>query len=385
MVDFNKKIDRRGTYCTQWDYIEDRFSEKDLLPFTISDMDLESPKEIIEVLKKRVEHGVFGYSRWNHSDYKDAIKMWYKKRFGAEIDSEWIVYSPSVMYSVAKFINLFSEEEDGVLIFTPAYDAFYKTISANNRKVIESSLVLKEDKYLIDFDDFELKCKEAKVFLLCNPHNPTGRVWTYEELKKILKICNDNKVKIISDDIHMDITYERKTTPIFKLEGSLENIICSSPSKTFNIPALTGSYVIIPDKNLRNEFIKIIKDKEAVSSPSIFAVIATIVAYNKCEYWVDELVNHTKENINLVKNILEQDLKSLKLIEPDGCYFAWINFKDLNLSSKEFQVLLIQKGKVAIMPGNTYGKVGEYFIRLNVGCSREKVFKGLERIKAALE
>lgn len=384
MVDFNKKIDRRNTFCTQWDYIEDRFGRGDLLPFTISDMDLESPKEIIDALINRVNHKVFGYSRWNHKEYKSSIVNWYKKRFDTCIKEEWIVYSPSVMYSVSKFINMWSNEGDGILINTPAYDAFYKIIESNRRKIIKSSLIKVDNEYKVDIEDFREKCKKAKIFLLCNPHNPTGRVWREEEIREMLEICEEEGVKVISDDIHMDITYKRRTTPIFKVKVSNDYVICSSPSKTFNIPALTGSYIIIPSEEERNEFLNITKNKEAVSSPSILAVIGTMVAYNECEYWVDELVKHTDRNLDYVLDFIKEENCGLELHKPDGCYFAWIDFEKTGLSSDEFRERLIEIGKVAIMPGITYGEEGEFYIRLNVGCSKEKVEEGLKRIKVSI-
>ena len=207
---FDEVKDRRGTYCTQWDYVKDRFGKDDLLPFTISDMDLESPKEIVDALIKRINHRIFGYSRWNHDDFKNSIEGWYNRRFNFQIDKEWIVYSPSVIYAVSKFIEMKSEKGDGVLINTPGYDGFFKVIEDNDRKLLTSSLKKVKNSYEIDFDDFELKCREAKIFLLCSPHNPTGKVWTEEELKRMIEICKKYNVFIISDEIHMDIIYNGK-------------------------------------------------------------------------------------------------------------------------------------------------------------------------------
>ena len=386
-MNFDEIRDRRGTYCTQWDYVKDRFGKEGLLPFTISDMDLESPEEIAEALVKRINHKIFGYSRWNHDDFKNSIESWYKKRFSCEINKDWIVYSPSVIYAASKFIEMKSEKGDGVLINTPGYDGFFKMILGNERRIISSPLKNINGKYEIDFEDFEKKCREAKIFLLCSPHNPVGKVWTEKELAKIIEICKKNNVFIISDEIHMDIVYNKKHIPIVSLgKDYLENIVlCTSASKTFNIPAFTGSYLFIPSEKNREDFLKILKERDALSSPSILAVIATITAYNKCGYWVDELVKYTENNIRFVKEYLEKNIPELFCEIPDGSYFAWIDFSKLGISSEEFQKYLIDIGEVAVMPGLTYGEEGRYFLRLNVACSIKKVEDGLKRIKKTVD
>ena len=385
-MNFDEIKDRRGTYCTQWDYVKDRFGKEGLLPFTISDMDLESPEEIAEALVKRINHKIFGYSRWNHDDFKNSIENWYKKRFSCEINKDWIVYSPSVIYAVSKFVEMKSEKGDGVLINTPGYDGFFKMILGNERKIISSPLKNINGKYEIDFEDFEKKCREAKIFLLCSPHNPVGKVWTEKELAKIIEICKKNNVFIISDEIHMDIVYNKKHIPIVSLgKDYLENIVlCTSASKTFNIPAFTGSYLFIPSEKNREDFLKILKERDALSSPSILAVIATMTAYNECEYWVDELIKYTENNIKFVKEYLEKNIPELFCEIPDGSYFAWIDFSKLGISSEEFQKYLIDIGEVAVMPGLTYGEEGRYFLRLNVACSIKKVKDGLKRIKKSV-
>ena len=385
-MNFNTVIDRRGTYCTQWDYVKDRFGKDGLLPFTISDMDFQAPDEIVDALIKRVNHRVFGYSRWNNEDFKNSIEFWYNSRFDFQIDKEWILYAPSVIYSVAKFIEMKSEKGDGVLILTPAYDGFFKVIADNDRKIIASSLVKNGKNYEVDFEDFEEKCKVSKIFLMCSPHNPVGKVWSVEEIEKIISICKKYNVFIISDEIHMDIVYRGKHTPILKIAGDyIDNMaICTAASKTFNIPSLGGAYILCTTSKDRDEYLRVLKNKEALSSPSILGVIATITAYNSCGYWVDELLKYTKENIEFVKKYLEEQIPELNCEIPDGCYFAWVDFSGLNISSEEFQKALIDIGKVAIMPGLTYGEEGEKYLRFNVGCPRKKVEDGLSRIKLAV-
>ena len=387
MINFDKKVDRLGTYCTQWDYVEDRFGKKDLLPFTISDMDLEFPFEITEVLQERLNHRVLGYSRWKHDDFRNSVTNWYIRRFNCSVDSNWIYYSPSVMYSISKLIEMLSNEGDGILINTPAYNAFYDVITNNNRNIIKSHLVNRNGFYSIDFNDFEKKCKKSKIFILCNPHNPTGRVWSELELVKMIGICKNNDVKIISDDIHMDIVYDNRMTPILNVaKDYLDSVfICTSASKSFNIPALTGSYVIIPNEGIRNKFENITRYRDFVNSPAILAILATMVCYDDCEYWLDELLKYLKENLKYTIDYIKDNLEPLKLVMPEGCYFAWIDFSELKISGEKFQKLLMDIGEVAIMSGSVYGEEGEFYLRLNVACSREKLEDGLNRVKKTMD
>jgi len=376
-MNFDKIINRCGTYCTQWDYIKDRFGQDNLLPFTISDMDFQSPTIISETLKKRLEHGVFGYSRWNHNDFKGAITSWFEKRFNSIFNNEWVVYCPSVIYTISYFIRQYSKENDGILIQIPSYDGFFKVINTNKRKIIENKLIIQDGHYKIDFQDFEEKCKLAKIFILCSPHNPTGRVWTKEELSKIITICQKYNIIILSDEIHMDIDYKRQHIPILSL--SQNNIVLiSSATKSFNIPSIANAYAIIPENNKRKDYLYNLKEVNSLSSPNILGIIATMTAYQYGEEWLSLLLEYLYNNLQFTKKYLEENISSLTMSLPDGCYFAWINFQQLNISSTEFQERLKKIGKVAIMPGNTYGD--EFFLRLNIACPHSKLERGLEGI-----
>lgn len=381
-MNFNKVIDRRGTYSTQWDYIEDRFGEgtKDLTPFSISDMDLKSPKEIIKSLEEVLSHGIFGYSRWNHSDYKGAIKNWYLKRYKTAIEEDWIVYSPAVIYSISILLEELLIDDEKILTHTPRYDGFTKIL--NNYNVIDIELIeVFKGEYRTNFKKIEDEFKNGiKVFLLCNPENPVGKVWDREELSELVELCKKYNVYLISDDIHMDIA-RKDVTPVVKLREE-KTIIVSSASKSFNTPALGGSYVIIPDKDLREKFLYLVKEKYALGSPMIMGMLSTMVAYNECEYWLDDLNEYLTNNCEYVVKELD-GYKGLRAYVPNGTYLMWIDFKETKINSKEFQRRLIEVGKVAIMSGETYGD--PYKIRLNVGCSLEKVKIAVNGIKAALD
>ncbi|WP_342504737.1 MalY/PatB family protein [Sporosarcina sp. FSL K6-2383] len=389
MKSFDEVIDRQGTFCTQWDYIEDRFGEKGLLPFSISDMDFRSPEAILVALEARLRHGVFGYTRWNHDDYKKSIRSWYQRRFSSTIQEEWIIYSPSVIYSISKMIGLLTDEMDHIVIQTPAYDAFYKTIQDNNRIISRNELIYQDGQYSIDFIDLadKLSHSKAKVLLLCSPHNPSGRVWTRAELEKIVQLCNQYNVYIISDEIHMDIIHGGNShIPITDAAIDVSKVcICTSASKTFNIPGLGGSYLLTPDEQIRKEFLLALKNKDGLSSASVLGLTATMTAYNDCEDWVDELVSYLHVNLQTIQDFLVEHLPTLHLTIPDSTYLAWIDVSQLPYSSEQLQAALVHHGKVAIMSGDTYGDEGKHFIRMNVGCPRSKVVEGLQRLKKAIE
>ena len=385
-MNFDNIVNRKGTYCTQWDYIKDRFGSNDLLPFTISDMDLESPIEIVESIIQRANHKIFGYSRWNNDDFKNAIEYWYKKRFNFNIDKDTICYSPSVIYAVSTFIKMKSKEEDNIIVFTPVYDGFFKTIKANNRNILELPLLKNtQGKYDLDFELFEEYCKKSSILLFCSPHNPIGKIWSVEELSKIIEICKKYDVFIISDEIHMDIAYT-KHTPILKINTDYKKLVLiTSASKTFNIPALIGAYLLIPNEKDMEEFLYILKDKDALSSASIFGVIATINAYNKCEYWLDELLEYTKKNIKYIITYLNKNIPELKCVMPESSYFACVDYSSLNIEDDLFQKYLIEVGKVAIMDGITYGEAGRYHLRINTACSIKKIEDCMQRISKTVD
>lgn len=382
MSRFDEWIDRRQTYCTQWDYVKDRFHVDGLLPFTISDMDLACPDEVQEALRKRITHPIYGYSRWKNDDYLQAICGWYKRRFDCEIDQKWICYSPSVMYAVAKMICFLSKKGEGVVIFTPAYDAFYHVIEHNERTLLACAFQQDQMDYEIDFEKLEECLKQAKILLLCNPHNPIGKVFSEAELKKIITLCEHYDVAIISDDIHMDITYGNKLTPILSLPCKVPCVICSSPSKTFNIPSLGGSYILIPDQRLWKRFETMTRYTEFVNSPAILGVIATVAAY-QCDDWVEELNGYLLENLRYVDAYLKKHMPLLTMTLPMGCYFAWIHTDRLGVSDERLQEALVQEGKVAVMSGQVYGAV--HRLRLNVGCPRRKIEEGLRRMQIAYD
>lgn len=383
---FDEPINRKGTQCTQWDYVEDRFGEKNLLPFTISDTDFKVPATVEAALIKRMQHPVFGYTRWNHNEFKQAVCKWYSERFNSMIKSDWLVYSPSVMYSVKQLVTLLSEPGDGIIVQTPAYDAFYKMIKENKRKIVPNALIYDAKSYRIDFEELTrlMAQPENKVLLLCSPHNPTGRVWQKDELQRIIELAKTHDVFIISDEIHMDIVRKgQRHQPIIDLLQ--ENVaLVTSGSKTFNFPGLIYSYGIIPDPKLRERFLTQLKEADGLSSTSIFGMTATIAAYDNESKWVDQLNDYLDGNIAYVIAYLQEHHPELVVTKSEATYLMWIDCTALGLTMVQLQQRMIRKGKVAIMSGEIYGKEGRNFLRLNIGCSREKLIDGLKRFTLSL-
>ena len=386
MFDFSTPVNRYGTYCTQWDYVADRFGSDDLLPFTISDMDFAVAPCIQYALATRLAHGVFGYSRWNHNDFKSAITGWFSRRYHTEINPDHIVYGPSVIYIISQLVQQWTAQGDGVLVHTPAYDAFANMLNANQRQLLTSPL-LKTDNggYEIDWPQFEAQAArvECKVLLLCSPQNPTGRVWTRDELSRMAQICQQHQVKVISDDIHMDMAFnEYIPWPAVAIDNHWA--LVSSGSKSFNIPALTGAYAFIADPTVCERYLIQLKAAHGLSSPSILGVIGHIAAYNEGEEWLESLKEYLQANLQYVAQQLEYAFPELNYRVPQGTYLAWIDLRPLNIDMDALQQLLINEYHIAIMRGDTYGVEGVGYVRLNVGCPRSKVEIGVQALVAAL-
>lgn len=383
---FDQIIERKGTFCTQWDFVQDRFGVSELLPFTISDTDFAVPDEVTNVLKERLEHPIFGYTRWNHDAFKNSVIYWYEHRLKTQIAENWIQYSPSVIYSISVLFQLMSSENGGVVLQTPAYDAFFKVIKENKRKVVESPLYYNEGRYDIDFTDLEEKLAQPQneMFLLCSPHNPTGRVWTKKELELIVELCQRYNVFLIVDEIHMDVL--RKGVihhPILSI--TQKNVAsASSGTKTFNFPGLIFSYILLPEENLREKFQKVLKGRDGLSSASNMGMLATMIAYQKCEVWVDELNVYIDQNISYVTRFLQNEFPQIKVVDSEATYLMWLDVDALGFSMEQLQNALIHVGKVAIMDGKVYGGNGNRFLRLNVGCPRSKVVEGIKRLKQGI-
>lgn len=383
--DFDIVYDRLNTYCTQWDYIEDRFNKKDLIPFSISDTDFRVPEVVYNKLQEGLAHQIYGYSRWNHNDFKGSITNYYKRRFSCDLKEEYVVYSPSVMYSVSLLIRLLSNKNENIATFNPMYDAFINVIEQNERNIMKIELHNVNGEFKIDFEEFESKIKNSKVLLLCSPHNPTGRVWSKNELDLILALCKKYNVKIISDEIHSDVVlYGNKHIPMLAYKENYNDIyLVSSGSKTFNYPSLICSYAILPNDEIRDKFIHQTRTKDFLNSVSILGMYGTMVSYNECDYYIDQLVEYIEGNMDYLESFIEDNFENIKFKKPDGTYLAWIDCRELPYTADEIQEVLINIGGVGIMKGEVYGS--EKYLRINCGCPLSKLKNGMERFKKSME
>ena len=383
--DFDAVINRYGSYSTQWDYIADRFGTNDVVPFSISDADFEVPSPIVTALQQRLSHPVFGYTRWNHSDFKQPIVQWFSRRTGAVVDPDWIVYSPSVIYSVATLIRMMSNPGDAVVTFTPMYDGFYGAIKANGRDILPVYLHAPHEGALLNLNELRVSCEkpQAKVLLLTNPHNPTGKVFSRQELADIVDIAQQTNTFIISDDIHRDIILgDVPYTPLTEITTTGVALVCSS-SKTFNTAGLIGSYAFIPESKTREEFLVELKQRNALSSVSIMGMHAQIAAYTSCDYYADGLVAHTRSNMQLIKDFLSSTIPQIKFEIPQGTYLAWMDISGLHVSSSQLQQACVNHGHVGIMSGATYGD--DRFMRMCVACPQSKLEQGLEGLSKGVQ
>ncbi|MDY9367292.1 bifunctional maltose regulon transcriptional repressor/cystathionine beta-lyase MalY [Escherichia coli] len=379
MFDFSKVVDRHGTWCTQWDYVADRFGTADLLPFTISDMDFATAPCIIEALNQRLMHGVFGYSRWKNDEFLAAIAHWFSTQHYTAIDPQSVVYGPSVIYMVSELIRQWSETGEGVVIHTPAYDAFYKAIEGNQRTVMPVALEKQADGWFCDMGKLEavLAKPECKIMLLCSPQNPTGKVWTCDELEIMADLCERHGVRVISDEIHMDMVWGEQPHIPWRNVARGDWALLTSGSKSFNIPALTGAYGIIENSSSRDAYLSALKGRDGLSSPSVLALTAHIAAYQKGAPWLDALRVYLKDNLTYIADKMNAAFPELNWQIPQSTYLAWLDLRPLNIDDNALQKALIEQEKVAIMPGYTYGEEGRGFVRLNAGCPRSKLEKGV--------
>lgn len=383
MSDFDNVVNRYGTYSTQWDYVKDRFGEDDLLPFTISDMDFKAPQGVNDMLVEVARRGIFGYTRWNNPEFKGSIVNWYSKRYETKIDSDWIVYSPSVIFSLAKLIEQFSDKKDKVLTLSPCYDAFINTVTANDRQLIQFNI---DDG--LDYSKLEdvFKIEHPKIFLLCNPHNPLGIAWTSLQLEKFVELCNAYHVSLISDEIHLDmlrIGVQPNSIAEYFKRLTVPTAVLSSASKSFNIPALGCSYALIPDEKDRLDFLFALKQKNALSSVPYLGMLATIECYNNQEKWLDDLRIYIDSNFDYMKGILHDEL-NIDYEIPDATYLGWIDISSLNIDMELLQNELVKNEKVAIMDGRVYGNGGSNHLRMNLGAPQSKIKDGLNRLVKAV-
>ena len=385
--DFDTVIDRNHTNCLKYDFKTERGMEEDVLPLWVADMDFQTLPEIRSRLQEVVSHGIFGYSD-GKEDYFAAVQGWYVRHFGWEIKKEWLIKTPGVVYAIATAVAAYTNEGDAVLIQQPVYYPFGQMIRENKRKLVNNPLQQRNGHYEIDFEDFEQKIVEhhIKLFLLCSPHNPVGRVFEEWELKKLGDICIRHQVIVLSDEIHSDFTYPGHTHHVFASLGeAYENqcVICTAPSKTFNLAGLQISNILIPNEKLRHAFESAVT-RTGYSQVGIMGLVATQAAYEHGDEWVTELKAYLYENLKFVREYLKENIPQIRLIEPEGTYLLWLDFRGLGLAEKELEELVVKKAKLWLDRGTVFGPEGRGFERINIACPRSTLKQALDQLKNAI-
>ena len=377
VYDFTTVIDRKNTNSLKWDLFEDD------LPMWVADMDFKVAPAIEEAILKRAKHPIYGYTIVPDELFEAYIN-WWNKRYDFKMSREDMAYSIGVMPSISSMIRCLTDEDDEILIQSPVYHVFYYVIEDNNRKVSENELIYENDKYRIDFDDLDEKLSKVKLMILCNPHNPVGKIWSKDDLARIGELCKKHDVILISDEIHCDLTDPGVNYNPFETSFDYENTItCLSPSKSFNIAGFQSSLVHTKNKDLL-EKIKIQMHIDNSDSCNVFATAAVIAAYKDCEDWLEELKEVLYENKMTVKKFLESELPIIKLVESDATYLLWLDCSSLNVSSKMLSEFLRQNQGLFLSAGIDFGQSGDNFLRMNIACPQELLIEGLYKLKGGI-
>lgn len=387
--DFDEQIDRRNTNSAKFDEMDALFGS-DVMHLGVADMDYRSPKPIIEAMQNIVEKGVFGYTIWPEN-YEELVSQWMKRRYEQETKTEWVVFSPRINMALNMAVETFTNEGDGIVLHTPAYTALQNAVEKYHRVMIESPLVLENGRYKMDFQQLRRNLDEkkaqgvcAKIMLLCNPHNPTGRVWEIEELQGVVDICKEYDLLLISDEIHEDFVKKgHKFVSCLHFQEDLQGrmIVCNSITKTFNVPGVILSNLLIPDQGIR-ERMKETMDRWGLHNPNIFAAGIMEAAYTQCDEWIEQVNAYLDENYEFLKKYLEKNMPELEVIPSEGTYMAWVQTEKLQISPEELEKFFIEDAKVSVYMGRRYGKHTDSFIRINIATSRSYLQEALERIRA---
>lgn len=385
--DFDRIVDRKNTSCIKYDFALERMGRDDLIPLWVADMDFALPEEITEELVKRARHGIFGYTD-PKEDYKNALNHWFSTRHGFTIEDEWNTVTAGVVFAIATAVRALTKEGDAILIQQPVYYPFLETIKLNNRKPVNNALVYSDGRYSIDLQDFEDKIvsENVKLFILCSPHNPVGRVWTAEELNAMAEICYRHNVYVFSDEIHFDFIYKgHKHISYMNLDEKYRDklILGTSLGKTFNIPGLSVANTIIPNEEVREAFRNEL-NAIGYAQCNVMGLTATIAAYEKGAEWLDELLEYLEGNVSFVRDYLKEKLPMIKLVEPEGTYLIWLDFSQVTQDRKELEHIIVDKARLWLDPGIVFGEDGALFERVNIACPRQILKDAMDRLYAAI-
>ncbi|MCI0182690.1 MAG: pyridoxal phosphate-dependent aminotransferase [Acidibacillus sp.] len=385
-MDFDQLYDRRHTASLKWDALLQLYGAEDLLPLWVADMDFRVPNEVLSALHERVEHGIFGYQS-PREDQTQAIVDWWQKRHQFHIEPEWIVYAPGVVPSLSLAVQELTDPQDKVIIQPPVYPPFTKVVKENDRQVVHNPLHHEHGRYTIDFENLEQRLQEgAKMLILCNPHNPVGRVFDHSELTRLGDLCERYGTLVVSDEIHGDLVYTpHKHIPFASVDERFMqfSLTCAAPSKTFNIAGFHASYMVIPNETLRKTFSKAL-DRLALRSQNVLSSTAMLAAYRHGEPWLDELLPYLKENLTFLQEELQKRIPEISMEMPEGTYLAWLDCRKLGLDGEELKKFMIEKAKLALNDGAAFGLGGEGFMRVNVACPRTTLVQAIHQLEHAV-
>jgi len=388
LVNLDEIINRAAVPTLKFDgeTMQSIFGAKDLWPSWVADMDFKAAPEIIKALSQRLDHGVFGYEV-STNELREAVANWYQKRYHWAFDTEHIISTPRTLNSLATLVTLFSSEGDGVIIQPPVFYDFKLILRANKRRLVKNPLKFEQGRYQIDFDNLESVAAEAgnKLLILCNPHNPIGRVWSKKDLVKLTEICIRNNVFIIADEIHGDITYHNRYTPVASVskQAALNTATCISPIKSFNLAGVANSMIVIENEDKR----KLCADwynRHEINKNNIFTNTAMLAAYTKGEPWLEQVIDYLQDNIEILRNFLQHKIPSIKLVEPDGTYLVWIDFRELGFDAKQLETFLAREARMATNPGHWFGREGAGFVRINIACPKSVLIAALNQLEKAI-
>lgn len=376
---FDEIIERKGTNSYKWDTKPDIEVNilQNLIPMWVADMDFRSPFEVLKAFEKRVKHGIFGYT-FRPKEYYEAIMNWYAKRHGIDIPRNWIIHIPGVVPGIALLIRLFTFKNDRIIVQPPVYWPFFDVIKSNSRIVLENTLLLQNNRYIMNLEDLREKAKDAKAIILCNPHNPVGRVWTIDELENVAKIAKKNDLLVVSDEIHMDIVYKPNDfVSMLEIKNIHDKlVVLSSPNKTFNLAGIQSAFAIVPNQHIRSAIVREVSALHLQLS-NVFSIIATIEAYEKGDKWLEDLIKYLEENINVVlKNFQKTCVRTEK---PEGTYLMWLDFRKCGMQFENLPRMLLEKG-VWLQDGRKFGDSGKGFMRMNIATPKSILEEALSRI-----
>ena len=386
-LNFDEIIERKGTDCLKYDFAVKRGKPEDVLPFWVADMDFRTTSYVEDALIERAKHGIFGYSE-SQEDYFHAIAGWMHRRHHWDVEPDWLIKTPGVVFALAMAVKAFTEAGDCVLIQQPVYYPFSEVIQDNGRVVVSNDLYLGTDnRYHMDLEDFEQKIVEhhVKLFLLCNPHNPSGRVFTREELTGMGEICLKHGVTVVCDEIHNDFVFQGEHTVFasIKKEYADISVTCTSPSKTFNLASMLISNIFIPNEKLRQRFQHEV-NAAGISQLSVLGLVATQAAYEHGDEWYEKMMAYVKSNIDYARNYVEEYLPGVKMINGEGTNLVWLDFRGTGIETEELDRRIIYDAKLWLDSGKIFGKTGEGFQRINVAAPRKTITECFERIRKIL-